>query len=119
MGYYTKFDLEISGAGERWVEGVDVNGNKVTVNIGFDHDEIQAEIEEMSGYKYLFEDTVKWYDHEVHMRAISKKYPDLLFILDGIGEEAGDLWRKYFKNGLCQSERAHIEFGAFDPAKLK
>jgi hypothetical protein len=120
MGYYTRFELEITGTGERWVTGVDAMGQKVQVNIGLDHNEIEREIVELSGYSSLFDgNTHKWYDHAEHMTAISKKYPDLLFTLNGAGEETGDFWRDYYKGGKRQHEEGKIAYGEFDPAKLK
>ncbi len=60
----------------------------------------------------------KWYDHERDLRAHSKKYPDLLFTLSGEGEEAGDVWKKYFVNGRTQVAQAEIRIEDFDPRKL-
>ena len=120
MGYYTKFELEISGTGERWVTGVNVKGEKIRVNIGIDHDEVIRELVDLSGYEHLFDgDTHKWYEYDENMREISQKYPNLLFTLSGEGEESGDRWRAYYKAGKCQRELAKIEYGKFDPALLK
>ena len=120
MGYYTKFDLEISGTGERWVTGVDAKGEKIKVNIGIDKDEVTRELVNLSGYEHLFDgDTHKWYDYDENMLEISRKYPDLLFILSGEGEESGDLWRNYYKNGKSQRCNAVITYGEFDPVLLK
>lgn len=44
-------------------------------------------------------DDTKWYEHNKDMKEISLKFPDVLFTLNGEGEETGDIWRKYFKNG--------------------
>lgn len=45
---------------------------------------------------------IKWYPehYEKELTQLSKMFPEVLFILDGEGEEAGDLWRMFFKNGL-------------------
>jgi hypothetical protein len=62
----------------------------------------------------------KWYDHEPDMRALSRLNPDHLFILDGEGEEQGDVWRKYFKGGKCQEWRPSEQIPEpFDASKLK
>ncbi len=61
----------------------------------------------------------RWYDHEAHILAFSKLNPHLLFVLNGWGEEAGDIWVKYFHNGKVQEEKASLQLGGFDPAKLK
>lgn len=64
-------------------------------------------------------ESCKWYDHEDELRTFSKKYPNWLFTLDGKGEEAGDLWKKYFLNGKVQLAKAKIVFDEFQPSKLK
>ena len=51
---------------------------------------------------------IKWYDHELEMVDASKNHPDTLFVLDGWGEEDGDVWRKYFQRGLVQIWRLKI-----------
>lgn len=65
-----------------------------------------------------FDDTTKWYSHEDDMRAISKEYPGVVFILSGEGEESGDIWRKYFCEGKMQTAPAKVTFEDFDPEKL-
>lgn len=63
-------------------------------------DEHREAIGELSEYrKSLWQEGVKWYGHQKDMAAYSKENPGVLFILDGDGEEAGDVWRKWFKNG--------------------
>lgn len=62
--------------------------------------------------------TGKWYDHDVHMIEISKKYPSIVFTLSCLGEE-GDKWVIYYKKG--KSQRADIveTIEEYDPRKLK
>ena len=59
-----------------------------------------------------------WSNHEADMRALSRRYPHVLFTLSGAGEEGGDLWRKYFRDGRMQVVHARIEYPEFDPEKL-
>lgn len=60
----------------------------------------------------------KWYHHEIDMAAVSHTFPDVLFTLSGEGEESGDIWKKYFLNGMVQLTEASIVFDEFDPSKL-
>ena len=64
-------------------------------------------------------DSVKWYDHEADIKLLSKNFPDTLFTLSGEGEEAGDIWKKYFKNGKVQIAKAEITIPKFDAKQLK
>ena len=63
-------------------------------------------------------DACKWYEHEEEVAQFSKIYPDVLFELHGEGEESGDIWKKYFKNGKIQICNAKIIFDEFDESKL-
>lgn len=99
MGYYTEFKIELSG---------DIT-----------EDDFNNELEE---YGYGFYDecmSAKWYSWEDNMKDISTKYPEVLFILSGQGEENEDMWKAYFKNGKSQIEKAVITYGKFDEGKLK
>lgn len=62
---------------------------------------------------------MKWYEHEKDMRAFSKLFPKVLLTLHGEGEEAGDMWIKYFLGGKCQLAKAEIIYEPFDPKKLE
>jgi hypothetical protein len=102
MGYYTDYKLEYKG--------------------DLDQETLITKLEEVSGYRwwdnYLTLPDVKWYEHDHHMEVISREYPDILFILTGEGEESGDVWRKYFKNGLSKYDRAELSFPEFDESQL-
>jgi hypothetical protein len=101
MGYYTNYSLSI-------LEGNDPN-------IDYEY-----EIGEISGYgESTFEEDIKWYNHTKDMINISKKYPNTVFALKGIGEESDDMWIRYFKDGKCQAEDALISFPNYDKSKLK
>lgn len=57
-------------------------------------------------------DSVKWYDHDDHMIAISKLYPDVIFLLEGHGEESGDIWLTAYHYGkkITKSADPEIRF---------
>ena len=98
MGYYTRYELEHNDRS------------------GIDH---AKEVTERSDYTYLFDDQIKWYDHEKDMRKYSKEYPNVLFELSGEGEETGDLWIEYYKNGKMQLAKAKITYDAFNEERLE
>lgn len=60
----------------------------------------------------------KWYEHESELRAFSEKHPEVLFELWGKGEESGDMWVQYYKNGLMQTCKAVITYPPYDETKL-
>ena len=55
----------------------------------------------------IFGDEMKWYNHEDDMIALSKEYPDIIFVLEGVGEEFPDAWRMWVCNG--ELEKVHAE----------
>lgn len=98
MGYYTTFNLEVIGHTE------------------IDHEE-EINNEFHDGYS-VFDDSAKWYDYQDDMKKYSLKYPDLVFKLEGQGEQNDDMWIAYFKNGKMQECPAVITFDDFDESKL-
>lgn len=52
----------------------------------------------------------KWYDWEDDVKAISQEYPHLLFSLEGEGEESGDIWKAWARNGKVVKVQAKIVF---------
>lgn len=55
-------------------------------------------------------DTAKWYGWSDDLEAVSKEYPYLLFALEGEGEEAGDIWKAWARNGKVVTVRAKVVF---------
>lgn len=105
MGYYTGYSLNISGPGSVHII-YEVRAKYENARYAFDE----------NGEQYA---TCKWYDHEDDMKAFSRLYPDVLFTLNGIGEDYPDIWVKYFKNGKMQFVKAKIVLDPFDESKLK
>lgn len=93
MGYYTEYDLEIfTKNGERY----------------FDSGKIQNEIQEK--YRLAFGDSIKWYEYKVNMIEFSKKYPELILVISGDGEDFDDKWKHYFLNGEDEYIKANITY---------
>ncbi len=96
MGYYTTFDI---------------SDNPQTV---------QQAIEDKSQYAF-YDGSVegKWYKWQEHCLEVSKDFPNLVINVEGDGEEQGDQWKAYFKNGKVQVCKAIVTFEDFDESKLK
>ena len=60
----------------------------------------------------FFEEPIKWYDHVEDMIKLSKVFPETLFILDGWGEELGDVWRELYMDE--ERVRADLMFSFSD-----
>lgn len=60
----------------------------------------------------------RWYLHEQNMCAFSKRFPTLVFVLEGKGDDEEDRWIKYFKDGRIQVCRAQVVYEDYDEAKL-
>ena len=104
MGYYTSYTLE-----------TDAEDDQPIVDALREKEVIGGALSE--GFEVY--ESVKWYEHEDDMRSISKAFPAVLFHLHGEGEENGDLWDKYFKNGKMQVCKAVISYPAYDESKLE
>lgn len=107
MGYCTDYKLTTKPRKELSLDDLE------TMSGGYCWDEDM-------GHSYSLYDA-KWYDHEAHMKKFSKKKDnkDLLFILSGEGEESGDLWQAYYKNGKSVHYQATLTFPEFDEKDLK
>jgi len=103
MGYITRYELSVK------------NGNT---------DLISKFVTENDNASYALDEngdsneSCKWYDHEKELKAFSLKHPDALFELKGEGEESGDIWIKYIRNGKCQTCKAKLLFEDYDESKL-
>jgi hypothetical protein len=56
----------------------------------------------------------KWYEHEEEMLGLSYAFPQTIFILHGIGEEQGDMWKKRFINNTVETVRAEVTIADFE-----
>lgn len=99
MGYYTDFQLRV------------------------DKGEIPEEIRKIWENEYYYDPqyiafNAKWYDYDEEMLKISLENPDVLYTLEGKGEEFDDLWINYYKSGKSQHTRAQIIYEEFDENKM-
>ena len=97
MGYYTSYFLEVHNiknakeheALRKAVENLERFG------------EDEYDLYESEAYFFPL-DEFKWYEHEQDMLILSKLFPNLTFCLEGHGEDAEDMWRKYFHSGIVE-----------------
>jgi hypothetical protein len=90
MGYSTHFELTMEPEFDK--NNHDLDWHKKAIG-------------KLSGYDdALFDsgESWKWYEYEDHMTQHSRKHPDVVFRLDGEGEESTDIWRMWFKDGRSQ-----------------
>ena len=133
MGYYTRFTLTVA---PQWLEVQkplkelvteahllsEEEGERMST-VTFDVlKEVQKEM--LDSYpKNILEDVLedrnKWYDWESDMRAISYRYPDVLFSLSGEGEENSDIWKAYIKKGKVQLCKAVMTFPEFNESQMR
>ncbi|MBO1582684.1 hypothetical protein [Bacillus sp. XF8] len=113
MGYYTDHTLQTTNANTSKILS-DLYEKMEAGSLDFDTEIFYA----VDKYGEFY-DSTKWYDYETEMSAISRLYPDVIFELSGKGEEAGDLWKAYFKNGKIQRCPAEITYDEYDENKLE
>jgi len=105
MGYYTDYEIEVID------DSVDIN---VFIN----------EFEKVTGYNIdstLELNCEKWYSNHGDMLRLSKIFPDAIFKVSGVGEERGDEWVRYYKDGKSQNANIRLVrvMDDFDERKLK
>lgn len=103
MVYSTRFDGGVEGP-EELVE-VFVNDADDGKTYGQYGNDLTDWISEFFGG-----DTASWYDWKKDMVSLSKEYPNLLFWLEGEGEESGDIWKAWARNGKVVTSQARIVF---------
>jgi hypothetical protein len=106
MGYYTAFNMSV-------VSKIPENRNL-----------IQEFRQVSTGAEYALDmgggskTETKWYNWEEDLRKFSAKFPNVLFLLEGEGEENGDLWKAYFKGGKMQLCKAEVTYPKYDENEL-
>lgn len=104
MGYNTSHELEVVQGDLNLIEELRNESEGARYAIGYNGNARQD---------------CKWYSHEEDLRAFSKKHPEAILRLNGEGEESGDIWTEYYKNGKMQKCKAKITFDDYCEDKLK
>ena len=115
MGYYTDYTLDVCTATRS--EDSFTTANYISPLI---KTQLEDEIEKLDVFEGGNCDdgwygNAKWYDWEEDMLLLSKRFPEVMLTLGGIGEEFGDIWEAYFCDGRVQVCKADIVYPPFDP----
>ncbi len=103
MGYYTAFTLRILDSANQDVRPIiaQLRDNYPSANYALNEDGD-------------FEESCKWYECEDEMKEFSRSHPELVFMLEGDGEESNDQWLAYFKDGQMQYCKGEMVFPDYD-----
>lgn len=119
MGYYTWFEISMREAKDAKVKLQDCIKdifNELSILI---YDE-ELPTEEMDRYlddfnkwggTNFFDSELKWYEWDSDMAALSTKFPDVYFVINGRGEDYDDRWRAYVHNGSVHQYQAEFYYG--------
>ena len=92
MAYYTDFEAE--------AHGPDADSALYALKVSaYDFDDWEEDNRLMDA---------KWYSWESDLTRTSIEFPEVLFTLDGFGEDRGDIWRAWAKNGKVETTIATI-----------
>ena len=104
MGYYTRFEIEIIEDPDNiWEREIEAVAEKALTD--YDYENIPLMM--LGGHDDTY---MKWYDYAKDMKKLSDQYPSVLFGLSGEGEEPGDLWKLWARNGKVIIAKARITF---------
>lgn len=104
MGYNTRFKGSVTGPKEL------LDAFKEDAENGNTYGEYNQPLDDWTYGEFFGGDTAKWYGWAADMESISEQYPHLLFALEGEGEESGDIWKAWARNGMVVSVRARVVF---------
>jgi hypothetical protein len=99
MPYYTSFELEIPNTSLELKQ-------KIIEEFRNKYSGARLGLDEFGGTN----NSVKWYDWQEELEALSAAYKDIIFIMYGDGEGNRDIWRSFTKNGVTEIQVAKIVF---------
>lgn len=102
MGYYTKYDIKITG----------IDNANQAVKIAQEYDLEQYDVSYDGTTLTAFYEG-KWYNWEKESVSLSRNYPRILIEIEGEGEDRDDIWKARIRNGDCETVSAKIVFEDF------
>lgn len=126
MGYYTQYKLTVEEANKEYKISDIVNKimelrkENTSKFYAFEYNlEEEKENTSDSIELYFESDDCKWYDHDEEMLELSKHFPEIIFKLEGEGEENGDMWNTYYCNGKLAHYDARIIIDPLNKSDFK
>lgn len=118
MGYRTTYKISFPNVEKKNVYSV-VGGLENFIEENRDSfdwggDEVLSVLDDLKEGYYT-----KWDGYNEDMKLISNAFPEMLFLLEGEGENPVDIWRMWFKGGKSFRTDAKIVFEDFSEEKLK
>lgn len=111
MGYQTNYEIEVSLRDlPKGIKGASLDLTDILQELRNIEPNENFEIRNI--HTIATGEECLWYHYNEHMKAISNMFSGMLFTVTGSGEEPGDLWRKYYYNGLVQD--SVLIFSPFD-----
>lgn len=117
MSYYTDFRLKVY-SGHADLAAVKARLEEI-VSIDEEtgqtlFDQLDEEDDEIRSFG-----EIKWYEHDADCVVLSLDFPDVVFRLEGQGQERGDDWYTYYKNGKYQICRGETVYPEYSESKLE
>jgi hypothetical protein len=104
MGYQSYFSWQI----------FDENEDEIQSTLKYE-EALSQFFQDEYGYEYWpIWEGAKWYDYVEDMKKFSTKYPNLFFLMQREGEDAGDWTRLYVHDGVSYETLAQIDWPDFD-----
>jgi hypothetical protein len=102
MGYYTNFDITITG----------IDGTDQALKIAKEYDLHDYDLSD-NGQTLTYSSEDKWYAWKEDSVNLSRNYPRILIEIYGEGEENDDIWKARIRNGVAEIVYAKIVFDDF------
>ena len=108
MGYYTSYSLYVLNTKKDNISNEELEKASASLfKKVFDY----ATFLPSASFEWLFDEPLKWYDHCDDMIELAQEYPEMIFMLEGHGEDREDHWREYYQGDRYKRVVMH-----WDPA---
>lgn len=113
MSYYTNYFLYVLNAKRDDISSEEMAKASASLckKIYPDSDISYTDFLSSTPFEWLLEDSMKWYGHCDDMIELAQEYPEMIFMLEGHGEDCEDHWREYYQGDKYKRVVMH-----WDPA---